>query len=93
MFEKAPLGSGYGLFFPLAKANGQYKTLPRKAAFHIRLKLLVAVLALLVGNAARGLASGLARGLALAAAAVLSALAEILGFDRLDVLHNNTSVK
>ena len=56
-------------------------------------RLLLLVLAGLVGDAAAGLASGLARGLALAAAAVLSALAEILGFDRLDVLHNNTSVK
>ena len=88
MFEKAPLGSGYGLFFPLAKANGQYKTLPRKAAFHIRLKLLVAVLALLVGNAARGLASGLARGLALAATAVLCALAKVASLDGFDMLHD-----
>ena len=54
---------------------------------------LLVVLALLIGDAAAGLASGLARGLALTAAAVLSALAKILGFDCLDVLHNNTSVK
>ena len=69
----------------------QYKTLPRKAAFHIRLKLLVAVLALLVGNAARGLASGLARGLALAAAAVSNGVLDVLGFNSLNSLHNRKS--
>ena len=46
------------------------------------------VLALLIGHAAAGLAGGLARGLALAAAAVLSALAHVAGFKRLDSLHN-----
>ena len=57
-------------------------------------KLLVFLLfALLVCNTTAGFASRLARGLALAAAAVLSALAKIFGFDCLDVLHNNTSVK
>ena len=45
------------------------------------------VLALLVGNAAAGLASGLARGLAFAAAAVLSALAEVLRLQGLNVAH------
>ena len=45
------------------------------------------VLALLVGNAAAGLASGLARGLALAAAAVLGALAQVLGLQGLNVAH------
>ena len=54
--------------------------------------LLLLALALLVSDTAAGLASGLARGLAFAATAVLSALAKILGFDCLDVLHNNTSV-
>ena len=45
-------------------------------------------LALLVSNAAAGLASRLAGGLAFAASAVLCALAKILGFDSLNVLHN-----
>ena len=45
---------------------------------------LLAVLALLVGDAAAGLASGLARGLALAAAAVLGALAQVAGLKGLD---------
>ena len=46
------------------------------------------VLALLVGNAAAGLASGLAGSLAFAAAAVLGALAQVLGLEGLDVAHN-----
>ena len=50
------------------------------------------ILALLVGNAAAGLAGGLAGSLALAAAAVLGALAEILGLQGLNVVHNDTSV-
>ena len=50
------------------------------------------VLALLVGNAAAGLASGLARGLALAAAAVLGALAQVLGLQGLNVAHHGTSI-
>ena len=54
------------------------------------LQLLAFVFALLVGNAAAGLASGLARGLAFAAAAVLSAFAQVTGFDRLDVFHDFT---
>ena len=45
------------------------------------------VLALLVGNAAAGLAGGLAGSLALAAAAVFGALAQVTGFQSLDVLH------
>ena len=45
-------------------------------------------LALLVGNAATGLAGGLAGGLALAAAAVLGAVAQVAGFKRLDMLHD-----
>ena len=49
-------------------------------------QLLIA-LALLVGDAAAGLASGLARGLALTAAAVLGAVAQVLGLDSLDMLH------
>ena len=51
-------------------------------------RLLLLVLAGLVGDAAAGLASGLARGLALAAAAVLCALAQIAGFDGLNMLHD-----
>ena len=47
------------------------------------------VLALLVGNAAAGLASGLAGSLALAATAVLSALAKITSLDSLDMLHDS----
>ena len=44
-------------------------------------------LALLVSNAAAGLASRLAGGLALAAAAVLCALAKVSGFNGLDMFH------
>ena len=49
--------------------------------------LLVLVLALLVSNAARGLASRLAGGLALAAATVLNSLCNILGFNSINSLH------
>ena len=49
--------------------------------------LLILVLALLVGDAAAGLASRLAGGLAFAAAAVLGALAQIAGLDGLNMLH------
>ena len=45
------------------------------------------VLALLICNAAAGLASRLARGLAFAAAAVLCARAKVAGLKSLDVLH------
>ena len=63
----------------------------KKAAGERRLfylNLLVFVLAVLVGNAAAGLAGGLARGLALAAAAVLSAGAEIAGLESSDLNHS-----
>ena len=61
---------------------------PGQAAFSYRqLLALAGVLALLVGDAAAGLAGGLAGSLALTAAAVLGALAEIAGFDRLDMFH------
>ena len=53
----------------------------------MQLLVLVLALALLVGNAAAGLAGGLAGSLALAAAAVLRALAEVAGIQRLDMLH------
>ena len=52
-------------------------------------KLLILVLALLVGDAAAGLAGRLAGGLALAAAAVLGALAQIAGLDGLNMLHGS----
>ena len=45
---------------------------------------LLIVLALLVGDAAAGLASGLARGLALTAATLQGAFAEVLGFQSLN---------
>ena len=48
---------------------------------------LLVVLALLIGDAAAGLASGLARSLALTAAAVGSALAQVTGLEGLDVFH------
>ena len=51
--------------------------------------LLFGVFALLICDAAAGLASGLARGLAFAAAAVLSAFAQVTGSDSLDVFHVN----
>ena len=51
--------------------------------------LLVSVLALLVGNAAAGLAGRLAGGLALAAAAVLGALAQVAGLKSLDSFHDS----
>ena len=56
--------------------------------FVLRKSVVVLVLALLVCNAARGLASRLARGLALAAAAVLNGVCDILGFDSLDSCHD-----
>ncbi len=53
----------------------------------LKIKLLVLILALLICNAARGLASRLAGGLALAAATVLSGLCNILGLNSVDSLH------
>ena len=58
---------------------------PHSAAF-ILFSVLFA-LALLVSDTAAGLASGLAGSLALAATAILRALAKILSFDSLNVLH------
>ena len=49
--------------------------------------LLFLVLALLICDAAAGLASRLARGLALAASAVLCALAKVTSLDSFDMLH------
>jgi len=49
------------------------------------------ILALLISNTARGLASRLAGGLALAASAANNCLCNILGFDSLNSIHNFTS--
>ena len=57
---------------------------PETAAFLI-LQLLA--LALLIGDAAAGLASRLAGSLALTAAAVLSAVAQVASFNGNDMLH------
>ena len=54
----------------------------------MRKLFVVLVLALLVGDAAAGLAGGLARGLAFAAAAVLGALAQAAGVEGLNVFHS-----
>ena len=51
-------------------------------------KLLILVLALLVGDAAAGLAGRLAGGLALTAAAVLGAVAQATSLESLDSFHN-----
>ena len=49
--------------------------------------VLLLILALLVSNAARGLASRLAGGLALATAAAVNGLCNILGLDGLNSFH------
>jgi len=54
--------------------------------------LLVSVFALLVGDAAAGLASGLAGSLAFAAAAVFGAVAQTAGLKRLDSFHDKNSI-
>ena len=65
--------------------------MPPKAAFFQSVLLLAfLVFALLIGNAAAGLASGLARGLAFTATAVLGAFAKILGFEGFNVFHIQT---
>ena len=53
----------------------------------IFISLLALVFALLVSDAAAGLASGLAGSLAFAAAAILCAVAEVASFESLDMLH------
>ena len=60
----------------------------RRRLFAFRVILFLVVLALLVGDAAAGLASGLARGLALTAAAVLGALAQVPSIQSLDPFHD-----
>ena len=59
--------------------------------FSVSKNLLVGVLALLVSDAAAGLAGRLARGLAFAAAAVLSAGAEVTGLESLNLFHDKIS--
>ena len=54
--------------------------------------LLISVFALLVGDAAAGLASGLAGSLAFAAAAVFGAVAQTAGLKRLDSFHDKNSI-
>ena len=62
---------------------------PMSAAFcWSKLFAFLGVLALLVRDAAAGLASRLARGLALAATAVLCALAKVTSFDGFDMFHD-----
>ena len=61
---------------------------PVTTAFQRLQLLLFGVLALLVGNAAAGLAGRLAGSLAFAATAVLSAVAQITGLDGLDMFHS-----
>ena len=56
------------------------------AAFR-HLQLLAGALALLISDAAAGLASRLAGSLAFAAAAVLGAFAKVTGFQSLNVFH------
>ena len=56
----------------------------------MQLLALLGALALLVCNAAAGLASRLAGGLALTTATVLSAVAQITSLNSLDMFHNFT---
>ena len=72
--------------FSLYSETPQEKCRPNRRHF-FKNNLLILVLALLVGDAAAGLAGRLAGGLALAAAAVLGALAQIAGLDGLNMLH------
>ena len=61
--------------------------MPPSGGILVQLLAFLGALALLVGNAAAGLAGGLAGGLAFAAAAVPGAVAQVAGLDGLDVLH------
>jgi hypothetical protein len=60
----------------------------RRRLFDGRVNLFLVVLALLVGDAAAGLAGGLAGSLALTAATVLGALAQVPGIQSLDPFHD-----
>ena len=67
---------------------------PGPAAFRgMQLLALLGAFALLIGNATAGFAGRLARSLALAATAVFRAVAQITGFDRLNVFHKFTFCK
>ena len=61
--------------------------MPPSGGILVQLLAFLGALALLVGNAAAGLAGGLAGGLAFAAAAVLGAVTQVTGLDGLNVLH------
>ena len=61
--------------------------MPPEGGILVRI-LFLGVLALLVSDAAAGLASRLARGLAFAATAVLCAFAKVTSFNGLNMLHN-----
>ena len=61
--------------------------MPPFGGISVHLLAFLRALALLVGNAAAGLAGGLAGGLAFAAAAVLGAVTQVTGLDGLDVFH------
>ena len=64
---------------------------PGSATFGgMQLLALLSALALLVCNAAAGLASRLARGLALTTTTVLSAVAQVASLNSLDMFHNFT---
>jgi hypothetical protein len=69
-----------------AQKNGRLWASPARRLMFLR-TLLIFVLALLVGNAAAGLAGGLAGSLAFAAATVLGALTEITGSNGLNSFH------
>jgi hypothetical protein len=72
----------YHWFSPLTKLRAS----PFATPFENQI-LLILILALLICNAARGLASRLAGGLALTAATVLYGLCNIFSFDSIDSLH------
>ena len=61
--------------------------MPPSGGISVYLLAFLGALALLVGNAAAGLAGGLAGGLAFAAAAVSGAVAQVAGLNGLDVFH------
>ena len=67
---------------------------PVNAAFcYVQLLAFFGAFALLICNAAAGLASRLAGSLALAAAAILRTFTQIAGLNRLDVFHDSNLQK
>ena len=64
--------------------------MPPSGGILVQLLAFLGALALLVGNAAAGLAGGLAGGLAFTAATVLGAVAQVAGLDGLDMFHGFT---